>query len=166
MTSICDTAEILDKASPRKPREEIWSKSSTFWILLVACLKKARGTCSLGIPSPLSVTRIREIPPSLISTVTAVAPASMAFSTNSLTTEAGRSTTSPAAILSIVFWSKTAIFLNFYHHLFFSLFCSRYNIFKASTGRSSSIWMDFSSSSTSSSFTVSKREICSISTWS
>ena len=38
-----------------------------------------------------------------ISTVIAVAPASIAFSTSSFTTEAGRSTTSPAAILSIVF---------------------------------------------------------------
>ena len=41
----------------------------------------------------------------------AVAPASIAFSTSSFTTEEGRSTTSPAAILSMVFWSKTAIFL-------------------------------------------------------
>ena len=47
---------------------------------------------------PSSSTRISRLPP--YSTVTAmrVAPASMAFSTSSLTTEAGRSTTSPAAI--------------------------------------------------------------------
>ena len=46
--------------------------------------------------------RISVLPPSLISTVMAVAPASMAFSTSSFATELGRSTTSPAAILSIV----------------------------------------------------------------
>jgi hypothetical protein len=51
---------------------------------------------------PLSVMRISVVPPSLISTVIAVAPASIAFSTSSFTTELGRSTTSPAAILSIV----------------------------------------------------------------
>ena len=43
-----------------------------------------------------------KIPPSFISIVTDVAPASIAFSTSSFTTEAGRSITSPAAILSIV----------------------------------------------------------------
>ena len=78
-------------------------------ILLVAWRKKARGTCSFSIPDPLSVIRIKEIPPSPTSTVTALAPASMAFSTSSFTTDAGRSTTSPAAILSIVFWSRTVI---------------------------------------------------------
>jgi hypothetical protein len=64
---------------------------------------------SLLIPLPLSVTLINEIPPSFISTVIAVAPASIAFSTSSLTTEEGLSTTSPAAILLIVFWSKSVI---------------------------------------------------------
>ena len=46
---------------------------------------------------------IKDIPPSLISIVTAVAPASIAFSTSSFTTEDGLSITSPAAILLIVF---------------------------------------------------------------
>jgi hypothetical protein len=38
-------------------------------------------------------------PPAVISTSIFVAPASTQFSINSFTTEAGRSTTSPAAIL-------------------------------------------------------------------
>ena len=45
---------------------------------------------------------IKDIPPSLISIVTAVAPASIAFSTSSFTTDDGLSITSPAAILLIV----------------------------------------------------------------
>ena len=102
INSTCETAAILDSASPRKPREEICSRSSAFRILLVECLKKAPGTSSLSIPHPLSAIRIKEMPPSLTSTVTAAAFASIAFSTSSFTTEAGRSTTSPAAILSIV----------------------------------------------------------------
>ena len=93
---------MLERASPRKPREEICSKSLSSLILLVAWRRKAMGTCSRGIPIPLSVMRIKEIPPFSISTVTAEAPASMEFSTSSFTTEAGRSTTSPAAILSMV----------------------------------------------------------------
>src|SRR5689334_8675653 len=50
------------------------------------------------MPTPSSVTRIRLRPPAWISTATRVARASSAFSTNSFTTLAGRSTTSPAAI--------------------------------------------------------------------
>ena len=50
------------------------------------------------MPHPLSVIRIKSMPPPLISTVTAVELASTAFSTSSFTIEAGRSTTSPAAI--------------------------------------------------------------------
>ena len=46
--------------------------------------------------------RINEIPPSFISITIAPAPASIAFSASSFTIEAGRSMTSPAAILSIV----------------------------------------------------------------
>ena len=45
---------------------------------------------------------IKDIPPSLISIVTAVAQASIAFSTSSFTTDDGLSITSPAAILLIV----------------------------------------------------------------
>src|SRR6266511_1104101 len=51
------------------------------------------------MPLPLSTTRIRSMPPCSTSTSRRVLPASMAFSSNSLTTLAGRSMTSPAAIL-------------------------------------------------------------------
>ena len=94
---------MLAKASPRNPREDTERRSSTVRILLVAWRRKARGIWSALMPQPLSVTRISSHPPSLISTVTAVAWASMAFSSSSFTTEAGRSMTSPAAILLIVF---------------------------------------------------------------
>src|SRR6266704_960956 len=45
------------------------------------------------------MTRMMRLPPASISMRIVFAPASSAFSSNSLTTEAGRSTTSPAAIL-------------------------------------------------------------------
>src|SRR5438552_17640338 len=45
------------------------------------------------------MTRIMRLPPDSISMRIVFAPASSAFSRSSLTTEAGRSTTSPAAIL-------------------------------------------------------------------
>ena len=109
------TALILESASPRNPRLDTLSKSSTERILLVACRKNAVLISSFRIPQPLSVIRIKLIPPSLISTVMAFAPASIAFSTNSFTTAAGRSTTSPAAILFIVFWSNTVILPILYH---------------------------------------------------
>ena len=109
ISSTCDTAAILASASPLKPRDETAIRSSIDLILLVACLLNAISISFLLIPLPLSVTLINEIPPSFISTVIAVAPASIAFSTSSLTTEEGLSTTSPAAILLIVFWSKSVI---------------------------------------------------------
>ena len=101
---------MLDNASPRNPRLFTLCKSSALVILLVAWRRNAWRTCDASIPLPLSVIRIKEIPPSLISTVIAKAPASMAFSTSSFTTLEGRSTTSPAAILSIVPASNTCIF--------------------------------------------------------
>src|SRR6185503_1877148 len=62
------------------------------------------------MPHPSSRTRTNERPPPSISTATAAASASSAFSTSSLTTEAGRSTTSPAAILltrsSVSRWTR------------------------------------------------------------
>src|SRR5437879_306867 len=56
------------------------------------------------MPMPSSTTRMSTVPPSRRSTLTVAAPASSAFSTSSLTAEAGRSTTSPAAIL-LTRWS-------------------------------------------------------------
>ncbi len=53
----------------------------------------------MAIPVPLSTTRIDSTPDCATSILISVAWASMAFSNNSLTTDPGRSTTSPAAIL-------------------------------------------------------------------
>ena len=50
------------------------------------------------MPLPSSVIPIRRLPPPSVKMSTRLAPASMAFSTSSLTTLAGRSTTSPAAM--------------------------------------------------------------------
>ena len=106
------TAAIDDRASPLKPSEAMPLRSSTELILDVAWRRKARQISSGAMPAPSSVIRIILMPPSWISIVILVAPASMAFSVSSLTTDAGLSTTSPAAILSIVFWSNTCMLLN------------------------------------------------------
>jgi hypothetical protein len=66
-------------------------------------------TSSRAIPQPLSVTRIKVTPPFFISTVIRVEPASIEFSTNSLITDDGRSTTSPAAINSATCLGNTLI---------------------------------------------------------
>ena len=94
-----DTAAILAKASPRNPSVRIRNRSCSLVILLVACLSKQRMASSSDIPLPLSVTRIEVKPASTRDTSILVLCASIAFSTSSLTIEAGRSTTSPAAIL-------------------------------------------------------------------
>ena len=100
------TAEMAARASPRKPRVPIFPRSSSQRSLLVAWRKKAVGSSSGAMPQPLSVTRIRPMPPRWISTTTAEAPASMVFSTSSFTTLAGRSTTSPAAMRSATWASN------------------------------------------------------------
>src|SRR5436853_1812566 len=61
------------------------------------------------MPQPSSATRIRSSPPPSISTSIRRAPASQAFSTSSLTTEAGRSMTSPAAMRATTSAGRTAI---------------------------------------------------------
>ena len=75
------------------------SRSFTSGSLLVAWRSKASMASSRSMPQPSSVMRIRRRPPLKASTRMLVAPASSEFSSNSFTTEAGRSTTSPAAIL-------------------------------------------------------------------
>ncbi len=84
-------------------------KSSAERILLVACLLNARGTSEEEIPQPSSVILIRETPPLDISTVICFASASMEFSISSFTTEAGLSTTSPAAISSEISFGSSLI---------------------------------------------------------
>src|SRR6266436_2180509 len=61
------------------------------------------------MPQPLSAMRIILRPPASTSTRRESAPASREFSRSSLTTEAGRSTTSPAAILFATWSGRTRI---------------------------------------------------------
>jgi len=72
--------------------------SSTEVILLVAWRSKAIRASMGDMPEPSSTIWIKSLPPSRKLTFTVRAPASMAFSIISLTTDAGRLTTSPAAI--------------------------------------------------------------------
>jgi hypothetical protein len=94
------TAAMLASASPRKPRLPTRSRSPTPPIFEVAWRATARGSSAAAMPSPSSLTRIRTSPPSSTSTSIRAAPASTAFSQSSFTTDAGRSTTSPAAMAS------------------------------------------------------------------
>src|SRR6267378_2003248 len=73
-------------------------RSSLLRSLLVACRLTLSSASSRPIPDPSSRIRTRRRPPSCSSISTRFAPASSAFSTSSLTTAAGRSMTSPAAI--------------------------------------------------------------------
>ena len=93
-----DTELIAARASPRNPRVPMASRSSSPRILLVAWRDRARGRSSRSMPLPLSRTRTSFTPPCSTSTVMDSDPASSAFSSSSFNTEAGRSTTSPAAI--------------------------------------------------------------------
>ena len=86
------------------------------------------------MPFPSSVTRRKVSPPWAISTATVEAPASMAFSISSLATEAGRSTTSPAAIRSAT-WGAN-IWMFGIVHLNFISFCRDLGSTQACPGRS------------------------------
>ena len=97
-SSTCATAAIEANASPLKPMVDRLKRSSACRILEVAWGKKAVTASSADMPMPLSITWIRVLPASLMCMSIWVLPASMAFSTNSFTTDAGRCTTSPAAI--------------------------------------------------------------------
>ena len=94
------TAETAASASPRKPMVPMASRPASSRSFEVACRRKAMPASSGAMPLPSSATRMYVAPPSLISTVTIWAPASKEFSISSLITEAGLSTTSPAAIIS------------------------------------------------------------------
>ncbi len=91
------TAPRLGSASPRKPKLRM-SRRSEPSIFDVAWRASASGRSAAVIPQPSSLTRISRLPPPAIATSIRRAPASSAFSTSSLTAEAGRSTTSPAAM--------------------------------------------------------------------
>ncbi len=105
-----ETDAMEARASPRKPRVDMCSMSSTSLILLVAWRSAAIMASSRGMPQPSSETLMRLRPPAVTTMSTRVAPASTAFSSNSLTTEAGRSTTSPAAILFATLADSRRIF--------------------------------------------------------
>ena len=94
------TAAMLARASPRKPNDWMTARSASDVSLLVVWRTKASASSPAGIPAPSSLTRMDVLPAPRTSTLMRRAPASSAFSTSSLTTEAGRSMTSPAAIAS------------------------------------------------------------------
>ena len=102
-TSTCATAAIEARASPLKPMVCSAKRSLASRIFDVACRSNAMRASLPDIPLPLSITCIDVRPAPLMMTLTCVAPASIEFSTSSLTTEAGRCITSPAAI-----WFATA----------------------------------------------------------
>ena len=91
------TEPIDGNASPRNPSVRIASRSSSA-SFEVAWRSTARSRSARVMPAPSSVTRISRRPPPSVNTSMRRAPASSAFSTSSLTTLAGRSTTSPAAM--------------------------------------------------------------------
>ena len=92
------TAAIEAKASPRNPMVCKANKSAASRILEVAWRSKDKRASVSDIPFPSSITWMEVFPASTTNTSTCWAPASIAFSTNSLITDAGRWITSPAAI--------------------------------------------------------------------
>src|SRR6476646_7119599 len=90
-------APMDGNASPRNPSVRIDSRSSLS-SFDVAWRSTLSSRSARVMPSPSSLTRISRRPPPSVRTSIRRAPASSAFSTSSLTTLAGRSTTSPAAI--------------------------------------------------------------------
>src|SRR5262245_24154941 len=91
------TEAIDGKASPRKPSVRMSLRSSS-GSLEVQWRSTASASSPAVMPTPSSVTEMKLRPPSFRVTAMRWAPASMAFSTSSLTALAGRSTTSPAAM--------------------------------------------------------------------
>ena len=102
-----ETLAMAARASPRKPMVATRSRSSSVVIFEVAWRVRASPSWLWSMPQPLSVMRIRRMPPSSRSMRMRVLPASMAFSRSSLSTDDGRSTTSPAAIW-LIRWSGSA----------------------------------------------------------
>ena len=90
-------APIEGSASPRKPRVAMRTSVSSL-SLEVQCRCTASSKPSGVMPLPSSVTTMRAMPPASRRTAMRRAPASIAFSTSSLTAAAGRSITSPAAM--------------------------------------------------------------------
>src|ERR1700730_13495308 len=102
-------AWLLANASPRKPRVWIVRRSSRERSLLVAWRAKATGRPPPSMPGPSPAPSIRPWPAASTRTWIRAAPASIAFSASSLTTAAGRSTTSPAAMPSATVAGRMAM---------------------------------------------------------
>ena len=101
-----ETEAIEGNASPRNPNVVTFNRSASVEIFDVACRSRLSRASSGDMPDPSSRTRIRSTPPPSTSTSMREAPASRAFSTSSLTADAGRSTTSPAAMRSMTGLSR------------------------------------------------------------
>ena len=107
---ISATAAMEARASPLKPKVRMRFRSSGLDILDVACLSKHSRASSGLIPHPLSMTLTSVLPASPMMTLMELAPASTAFSISSFTTEEGRPTTSPAAIILASWAGNTCSF--------------------------------------------------------
>ena len=94
-----ETEAMEGIASPLKPKVWILKRSYSFLILDVAWREKQSFASSRDIPQPSSSIIISFTPLSIKVIDIFLAPASIAFSTSSFTTEEGLSTTSPAAII-------------------------------------------------------------------
>src|SRR5579885_160264 len=113
------TAPMLGSASPRKPSVPMCERSSPpaapSGSLEVAWRSMDRRRSSASMPSPLSSTRMRSMPPLPVAMSMRLAPASSAFSMSSFTALAGRSTTSPAAMRLTVPSASRRIFMERFH---------------------------------------------------
>ena len=98
-----DRGQRLAAKAERADREQILVVELRGGVALDRSARSAR-----VMPPPSSVTRISRRPPPSVSTSILRAPASSAFSTSSLTTLAGRSITSPAAMRLIGGFGKLA----------------------------------------------------------
>ena len=107
-------------------------RSFASFILLVACGSIANFASTGSIPLPLSLTTISFRPPSVREILILFAPASIEFSTNSLTTEETFSITSPAAIKLVTCWSNLLIMPIII--TYFNIFFNSSNKFIASNG--------------------------------
>ena len=89
-----DRGERLAAEAHRRHALEVLQRSD----LARRVARERQRSSSRAIPAPSSSTCTRLMPPASSVTVIACAPASTLFSSSSFSTEAGRSTTSPAAI--------------------------------------------------------------------
>ena len=81
----------------------------------VQCRSTARSSSAAVMPAPSSLTAISVLPPSRSTISILRAPASIAFSTSSLTAAAGRSMTSPAAMRLTTTGGSWRIFIGLFY---------------------------------------------------